>query len=97
MISHVVLFNLKQGIDPNDERVAEVVAGMQALPAQIDFIRGWEHGFNRTADAQAWSYGLRALFDNEGDLYDYFGHPDHVVVLKQWEEIADLAFCDYEI
>ena len=24
-------------------------------------IRGWEHGFNLTADAQAWDYGLRAL------------------------------------
>jgi hypothetical protein len=97
MISHVVLFHLKQGISPNDERVAEVVAGMRALPLRIDFIRGWEHGFNRTEDAQAWSYGLRALFDNESDLHTYFSHSDHLVVLRQWEAIADLAFCDYEV
>lgn len=97
MIAHLVLFRFKPGVGRDDRRVPAVVQAMERLPAAIPAIRGWEHGYNRTADAQAYDYGLRALFANEADLHAYFDHPAHVPVLAQWEAIADLVFCDFAV
>lgn len=94
MIAHIVLFKFKRGIQKSDPRVVRIVAGMEGLPAKIDLIRGWEHGFNVTADALAWDYVLRATFDTVADMHAYFSHPDHAVVLGQWEEVSDYAYCD---
>lgn len=79
-----------------DPRVARVVSAMGRLPGRIGFIRGWESGWNLVADAQAWDYGLRAAFEDRAALEAYFDHPEHLPVLAQWEEIAELAFCDFE-
>jgi len=97
MIAHLVLFKFKGGIAVGDERVERVVAGMRELPARIPLIRTWEHGFNVTPDAQAWDYGLRATFASAVDLDAYFEHAAHVLVLRQWEEISDLVFCDFPL
>lgn len=97
MIVHLVLFKFKPGVSRADPEVDEVIAGMSGLPRRIPVIRGWEHGFNRTEDPLAWDYGLRALFDDEHDLHGYFDHPQHVAVLRQWEAISDLVFCDYAL
>ena len=96
MISHLVLFKFKARVARDDERVERVVAAMAGLPLRIAQIRGWEHGFNLTADAQAWDYGLRAVFDDEADLRAYFEHPAHLPVLEQWQEISELVFADFE-
>ena len=97
MIVHLVLFRLKTGVARDDNRLKAVLAAMDGLPSQVAQIRGWEHGFNLTPDAQAWDYGLRAVFDNEADLHAYFDHPAHVPVVERWEEISDLAFVDFEL
>jgi hypothetical protein len=97
MIAHLVLFRLKPGVARADPRLARVTAAMAGLPAQIPLIRGWEHGFNLTSDAQAWDYALRALFDEETDLHAYFEHPAHLPVLEQWDAISDVAFCDFAL
>jgi hypothetical protein len=97
MIAHLVLFRLKPGVARGDPRLERVTAAMAGLPAQIALIRGWEHGFNLTPDAQAWDYALRALFDDEADLHAYFDHSAHLPVLDQWGAISDLAFCDFPL
>lgn len=95
MIAHLVVFKLKPGVSKADPRMSAVVAAMNALPEQIPWIHGWEHGLNQTQDALAWDYGLRALFDNEHDLHAYFEDAQHLFVLRQWEAICDLVFCDF--
>ena len=97
MIAHLVLFTLKTGVARNDPRVMHAVSAMQALPKQIPAIRGWEHGANITADAQAADYALRALFDNEADLHAYFEHPAHLPVLDAWDAVATLSFADFKL
>jgi hypothetical protein len=94
VINHLVLFRFKPGVSRQDPRVAAVVAAMDELPGKINLIRAWDHGYNRTEDADAWDYGLRAGFASEADLHAYFGHPAHLPVLEQWNAIADLAFAD---
>jgi hypothetical protein len=95
MIAHVVLFKRKPGIEADDSRISRLAAEMDALPQRIPLIRGWEHGPNLTADAEAWDYGLRALFASEADLHAYFEHPAHLPVLERWNEVASLAFADF--
>lgn len=97
MIEHLVLFKLKLGIGRNDPRVTRVIEDMNKLPGQIPQIRVFEHGFNLTLDAQAWDYGLRAVFEDTVALHAYFDHPVHIPVVQQWEEISDLVFCDFEV
>ena len=94
MITHLVLFRFKPGIDRDDRRLAAVLAAMAALPRQIPEIKGWQHGFNVVTDADAWDYALQASFASEMDLHTYFDHPAHRPVLQQWMAIADLAFAD---
>ena len=97
MIAHLVLFRLRPGVAGDDPRLRAVAAAMDRLPGLIPQIRSWEHGPNRTPDAQAWDWALRALFDDEAALHAYFEHPAHLPVLGQWEALADLAFCDIEL
>jgi hypothetical protein len=96
MIVHLVLFRLKPGVGRDDRRLAALAEAMKELPAKIPCIRSWQHGFNLTADAEAWDYGLRAGFDSEVDLHAYFDHPAHLPVVGQWQEIAELAFADFQ-
>lgn len=97
MIAHLVLFRLKPGVGRDDPRLARLAAAMAELPGRIAAIGCWEHGFNTTPDTQAWDYGLRASFADRGALESYFDHPDHLPVVKAWEEVADLAFADFDI
>jgi hypothetical protein len=96
VITHLVLFRLRPGVARDDRRVAAVVDAMGELPRRIPFIKSWQHGFNLTADAQAWDYALRAEFASEADLHSYFEHPAHLPVVGQWQEIAELAFADLQ-
>ena len=95
MILHLVLFRLRPGVSRDDARFKAVVQAMHGLPSQISLIRGWEHGVNLTPDAEAWDYGLCAMFDSEADLHAYFEHPAHLPVVEQWNAIATLAFVDF--
>jgi len=94
MIQHLVLFRLRAGVTPDDPRLRAVARAMDELPSQIPVIQGWQHGRNLTPDAEAWDYGLCAMFDNQEDLHAYFEHPAHQPVLAAWNEIATLAFVD---
>jgi hypothetical protein len=96
MITHLVLFRLKPGITADDVRVVRLQAEMGGLPHRIASIRQWEFGANTTADSQAWDFGLRAGFDTQEALFGYFEHPAHLPVLEQWNDIAELAFADFQ-
>jgi hypothetical protein len=96
MIAHLVLFKFHPGIGRENPQVVALHAAMRELPQRIAQIRAWEHGFNLTADAQAWDYALRAAFDDERDLHAYFDHPQHLPLLAAWNAVADLAFADFQ-
>jgi hypothetical protein len=97
MIAHLVMFRLKPGVARDDARLAAVAAAMDALPGKIPAIQAWHHGPNLTEDAEAWDYGLHSTFASEAELHAYFGHPAHLPVLEQWNQIATLAFTDFKL
>jgi hypothetical protein len=97
MIAHLVMFKLRPGVAREDARVAAAAAALQELPGLIPAIKAWQHGFNLTADAEAWDYGLHSVFASETELHGYFEHPAHLPALGLWNEIATLAFTDFRI
>lgn len=97
MICHLVLFRLKPGIAKNDPRIARLQSGMARLPEAIGSIRGWSFGANQTDDAEAWDFGLHAVFENREALLGYFDHPAHLAVLDRWQELAELGFADFAL
>lgn len=94
MITHVVLFKLLPGVAPEAEAAQAFHAAMLDLPGKIPLIRHWQCGFNTVPDAQAADYVLVAGFDNETDLFAYFEHPAHLVLLNSLEGLAELIFGD---
>lgn len=94
MITHVVLLRFISGHTPDSEAARAMHAALLALPSQIEEIRSWQCGFNRTPDAQAADYVLVAGFDDEVALYRYFEHPAHVVVLDAMTGVVELVFGD---
>lgn len=96
MITHLVLFRLKSGVALDDARIETLQAAMAKLPRQIASIRQWDFGANTTADSEAWDFGLSAGFDTREALHAYFEHPAHLPVLELWNDVAEIAFADFE-
>jgi len=73
-IRHVVLFEHKSG---NEERVDQIIAALNALPAQIDEIRGWSitEDFGKRPGSFRWC--LIAYFDDMESMQRYLDHPAH--------------------
>lgn len=99
MVKHIVLFKLK------DEASAELKqqvmhnfkAAIEALPAQIPFIRHIEVGLNCNP-AEVWSIALYSEFDTLADVQAYAVHPAHVAAGKLLAEVRESRSCvDYEL
>lgn len=73
-IRHVVLFEHKSG---HEERVREIILALNALPAQIDFIRGWSitEDLGKRPGSHRWC--LIAYFDDMESMQRYLDHPAH--------------------
>ncbi|MCM1107873.1 MAG: Dabb family protein [Clostridium sp.] len=98
MVKHIVLFQLDPSMDAVlKERVMhEFKEKIEALPAQIPFIRKVEVGFNVNPDEQ-FDLALYSEFDTLDDVRAYAVHPAHVVaaeVIKDYKRAR--SCCDYE-
>jgi hypothetical protein len=96
MITHVVLFKLRDGVTPEGKAAQAMHAAFQKLPGYIEEIRDWQCGFNSTPDEKAWDYVLVATFQSRKDLHRYFDHPSHLDVVEMADEIAEIRFGDIE-
>jgi len=93
VIHHLVLFRFAP--EARDELRARLAKLLDQLPGAVAEIRGWRHGANVTADAEAWDYALYASFDDEEALHAYFDHPAHLAVLDQLAGQVELKFVDF--
>ncbi|MCU0260230.1 MAG: Dabb family protein [Ilumatobacteraceae bacterium] len=74
-IRHVVTFVWADGL--GDEHVAQVTAGLAALPDLIPSIRAYEFGPDLGLNEGNSSYAVTALFDDEAGYLEYRDHPAH--------------------
>jgi hypothetical protein len=98
MVKHIVFFKLKNTLSPEEKAqvTRDFKAAIEALPAQIPFIRRVYVSGNINP-AEQWDICLESEFDSLADVKAYSVHPAHVAaagILK--EAKADRACVDYE-
>ena len=96
MLQHVVLFKFKPETTP--EKVAEIVAAFEALPAQIKEIKGFQWGTNNSPEKldKGLTHAFILTFASEKDRDTYLPHPAHKAfgkVVGPW--LADVTVVDF--
>ncbi len=80
----------------SDERIAEHLAALRSLPADVAVIRSLNCGANFTDRADGYTHGLSVVLDDRAALGVYADHPRHVEVATALRADAELMALDYE-
>jgi hypothetical protein len=83
-VRHIVLFRFAEGTP--DERVADLTAGLDALPPAIPEIRSYEHGRDLGVTPGTWDYALVAEFATLDDQRTYRDNPVHQKLIRELVE-----------
>lgn len=86
MIRHVVLFEHAPG---HEERVREIIAALNRLPQQIEWIRDWSISEDLGGRPGSCRWCLIAHFDSMEGMQAYLDHPAHVAAVKLGDGILD--------
>jgi hypothetical protein len=81
VLTHIVLITATA--EATDEQVEAVIAGLRALPAQIDEIRGYEVGRDLGLAEGNATVAIQATFASPDDLQAYVVHPAHQQVVTE--------------
>lgn len=94
MITHIVLFRLKDRGAENVERTREVLEGLRG---KVPVLRHLEVGTDVLHSERSFDLALTAKFDSLDDLQAYQVHPAHQEVVKYLAGVRESAFVvDYE-
>lgn len=94
MVTHVVLFRLKDRSRKNIERAREVLL---SLKDRIPVIRSFEVGADIIRSDRSYDLALVSKFDNLDDLDAYRVHPEHVNVVDYIAQVKESSIAvDYE-
>lgn len=93
---HVVMFRFADGLGP--DHVAAVGAGLDALPGQIEQIRGYVHGPDLGLTDGSYDYAIVADFDDADGWRAYRDHPVHLAFIDALitGKVAARAAVQYE-
>lgn len=81
MLTHLVLISLRD--DVTEEQVEALVAGLEALPGQIDAIEEYRVGRDMGLAGGNADVGIIARFASSEALRTYVDHPAHQRVLSE--------------
>lgn len=94
MVTHVVLFRLKDRSRKNIERARDVLL---SLKDRIPVIRSFEVGADIIRSDRSYDLALVSKFDNLDDLETYRIHPEHVNVVDYIAQVKESSIAvDYE-
>ncbi|MDP2689253.1 MAG: Dabb family protein [Deltaproteobacteria bacterium] len=94
MITHVVLFRLKDRSKKNIERTRDM---LMALKDRIPVLRSFEVGTDIIRSERSYDLALVARFDSLDGLEAYRIHPDHVNVVDYIAQVKESSIAvDYE-
>lgn len=95
MMRHLVMFRRLPEVAVDLELEQLLVARMQRLPEQIDFIRGWTVAANELDRPICWDYLLDSSFDDAGAVERYLPHPAHQALVKDLKQYFEWVAVDY--
>lgn len=94
MITHVVLFKLKDASQKNVEKARDVLLGMRG---KIPLLRHLEVGMDILHSERSYDVALITRFDSMDDLKAYQIHPLHLEVAKYINSVKEASIAvDYE-
>ena len=97
MIKHIVLFKLKNDIEPSqkEDLKQDFKRALEALSGKIDCLRSIEVGLNDNPE-ESFDIALTTTFDTFDDLRHYANHPDHLAAAAIIKEAKEARACvDY--
>lgn len=94
MITHIVLFKLK---DRSPESVARTAAVLRDMEGKIDVLRHLEVGTDVLHSERSYDIALYTKFDSMADLNAYQVHPVHKLVIEHMTTVRESSVSvDYE-
>ncbi|XAL99276.1 Dabb family protein [Phycisphaeraceae bacterium D3-23] len=93
---HIVMFKFND--TATEQQIADIVAGFNALPGQIEQITAYEHGLNTNTDdnANGFTHIFLVTFANEEGLAVYGPHPAHQAFVAELLPVLDeVLVADY--
>lgn len=94
MITHIVLFKLKDRSVANIARAGDV---LRALRGKVPVLRHLEVGTDVVRSERSYDVALVAKFDSLEDLQAYQFHPAHLEVVKYMNSVRESSVAvDYE-
>ena len=94
MITHVVLFKLK---DSSPEAVEKAASVLRGLEGKVPVMRSIEVGVDALRSQRSYDIALTVKFDTLEDLETYQKHPEHVKVAEYIASVREsVAVVDYE-
>ncbi len=81
MLTHVALFTWKPGT--TDQQIADLSAGLAALPGLIPEIKGYRFGPDAGVAQGNVDFGVVAEFDSADGYRAYAAHPAHREVIER--------------
>ena len=94
MITHAVLFKLKES---SPDAIARTVKMLKGLVGKVPRIRGLEVGTDVLKSQRSYDISLTVKFDSLNDLEAYQTHPEHVLVAQHIASVREaVAVVDYE-
>ncbi|WP_274649837.1 Dabb family protein [Paenibacillus humicola] len=94
MITHIVLFKLK---DRSPESVAQTVQVLRNMEGKIEVLRSIEVGTDVLHSERSYDIALVTRFDSMEALGEYQVHPEHKKVIAHMSEVRESSVSvDYE-
>ena len=96
MITHIVLFKLK---DPSAENLAKAKELLLSMDGKLPMLRMLEVGVDVVRSERSSDVALYTRFDSMADLQAYQVHPYHADVVGAWMKAnsAAIVAADYEL
>ncbi|RIX54020.1 Dabb family protein [Paenibacillus nanensis] len=94
MITHIVLFKLK---DNSEESVARTAAVLRDMEGKIDVLKSIEVGIDVLHSERSYDISLVTKFESMADLEAYQVHPVHKKVIEHMTQVREASVSvDYE-
>ncbi|WP_314444460.1 Dabb family protein [Massilia timonae] len=95
MMRHIVMFRRRPGVEKQVELEASLIARMQQLDRQIDFVRDWRVSANELDRPICWDYVLESTFDDAQAVNRYLPHPAHQALVADLKPYFEWVAVDY--
>lgn len=96
MITHIVLFKLKDGIDRDTPQVAEAVEHAREVGRQVPELLDWRVGWNTVDRDISYDFAAIGVLADLPALQRYQENAFHRLSIEKWKLISNWVVADLE-